>query len=69
VQNALLQTVTQGAPCASFQFQREWGGGSNPIQLTAGDYQVTVSLGSGQTKTVSFTLGTCSFNQNVVVPF
>jgi hypothetical protein len=69
VNNAALQTVAQGAPCGSFQFQREWGGVSNPIQLTAGDYQVTVSLGSGQTKTVSFTLGTCSFNQNVVVPF
>lgn len=72
VKNAPLQTVTQAAPCASFQFQREWGGVTNPIQLTAGDYQVTVSArvnGRKASKTVSFTLGTCDFNQNIVVPF
>ena len=72
VKNAALQTVTQTAPCASFQFQREWGGASNPIQLTAGDYQVTVSAHVGGKKvsqTVSFTLGTCDFDQNIVVPF
>ncbi len=72
VNNATLQTVTQTAPCASFKFHREWGGVSNPIQLTAGDYQVTVNAtvnGKKASKTVSFTLGTCSFNQNVVVAF
>jgi hypothetical protein len=72
VNNAALQTVTQPAPCASFQFQREWGGVSNPIQLTAGDYQITVDAtvdGKKASKTVSFTLGTCDFNQNIVVPF
>ncbi len=70
--NAQLQTVTQAAPCGSFQFQREWGGVTNPIQLTAGDYQITVSATVGKkrmSKTVSFTLGTCDFNQNIVVPF
>jgi hypothetical protein len=70
--NAPLQTVTQTAPCASFQFQREWGGVTNPIQLTAGDYQVTVTAtvnGKKQSQTVSFTLGTCDFNQNIVVAF
>ncbi len=72
VNNALLQTVTQSPPCASFQFQREWGGVTNPIQLTAGDYQITVTAtvnGKKVSKTVSFTLGTCSFNQNIVVAF
>jgi hypothetical protein len=72
VKNAALQTVTQTAPCASFQFHREWGGVTNPIQLTAGDYQVTVNAvvnGKKVSKTVSFTLGTCSFDQNVVVAF
>jgi hypothetical protein len=72
VNNAQLQTVTQAAPCASFQFQREWGGVTNPIQLTAGDYQITVSVTVGKKKestTVSFTLGTCSFDQNIVVAF
>jgi photosystem II stability/assembly factor-like uncharacterized protein len=60
------------APCASFKFHYEWGGVTNPIQLTAGDYQLTASAivgGKKVTKTVSFTLGTCSFNQNVVVAF
>ncbi len=72
VNNAPLETVTQGAPCASFEFQREWGGLSNPIQLTAGDYQLTVTVtvnGKKESKTVSFTLGTCSFDQNIVVGF
>jgi hypothetical protein len=64
--------VTQTAPCASFQFQREWGGVTNPIQLTAGDYQITVDATVNNkrvSKTVSFTLDTCSFNQNIVVAF
>jgi hypothetical protein len=72
VNNATLQTVSQTAPCASFQFQREWGGVSNPIQLTAGDYQITVSAtvgGKKKSQTISFNLGTCSFNQNIVVAF
>jgi hypothetical protein len=72
VSNAPLQTVTQTAPCASFQFQREWGGVTNPIQLTAGDYQITVTATVNNkkvSKTVSFTLDTCSFNQNIVVAF
>jgi hypothetical protein len=72
VNNAKLQTVSQAAPCASFQFQREWGGVTNPIQLTAGDYQITVSAtvnGKKKSQTISFTLGTCSFNQNIVVAF
>ena len=72
VNDAPLQTVTQTAPCASFQFQREWGGVTNPIQLTAGDYQITVDAtvdNKRVSQTVSFTLGTCSFNQNIVVAF
>jgi hypothetical protein len=69
----LQPPVTQSPPCASFSYHREWGGASSPIQLTAGDYQVTVSATSSATgkkvsKTVSFTLDTCSFNPNVVVP-
>lgn len=72
VKNAPLQTVTQTAPCASFQFQREWGGVTNPIQLTAGDYQITVNArvnGKKVSQTISFTLGTCDFDQNIVVAF
>jgi hypothetical protein len=71
--NVPLQAVNQAAPCASFNYHREWGGASNPIQLTAGDYQITVNAtvpgGKKATKTVSFTLNTCSFNQNIVVDF
>jgi hypothetical protein len=73
--NVPLQTpVTQPTPCASFNYHREWGGASNPIQLTAGDYQITVtatspSTGKKTSKTVSLTLDTCSFNQNIVVLF
>ncbi|HEX6795050.1 MAG TPA: choice-of-anchor D domain-containing protein [Casimicrobiaceae bacterium] len=73
VSNVKLQpSVQQAAPCASFQYHREWGGASNPVQLTAGDYQITVTAtppGSKRstTKTVSFSLDTCSFNQNITV--
>jgi hypothetical protein len=45
---------------------------TNPIQLTAGDYQITVDATVNNkrvSKTVSFTLDTCSFNQNIVVAF
>jgi hypothetical protein len=70
--NLPLQTVTQAAPCASFLYHREYGGLSNPVQLTTGDYQATVSVTIGKKKksqTVSFHLDTCTFNQNVVVSF
>jgi hypothetical protein len=68
----LQPPVTQAAPCASFQYHREWGGASNPVQLTAGDYQITVNATIGKkkaSKTVSFSLDTCTFNQNIVVDF
>jgi hypothetical protein len=68
----LQPAVIQAAPCASFQYHREWGGVSNPQQLTAGDYQVTVTAtvnGKKAKNTVSFTLNTCSFNQSIVVNF
>jgi len=68
----LQPPVAQTAPCASFLFHREWGGVTNPIQLTAGDYQITVTATVNNkkvSKTVSFTLETCSFNQNIVVAF
>jgi hypothetical protein len=69
---ALQPAVTQSPPCSSFRYHREWGGASNPVQLTAGDYQVTVTATSPSTrkkvtKTVSFTLGTCGFNPNIVI--
>ena len=67
-----LQTVTQAAPCASFQFHREYGGVSNPIQLAPGNYQVIVTIAKGSShvsKTVTFSVTTCGFDQNIVVAF
>src|SRR5207247_1067976 len=43
LQNAALVTVVPGLPCEPFQYHREYGTVSNPIQLLAGSYQVTVS--------------------------
>ncbi|MBI3448039.1 MAG: M36 family metallopeptidase [Acidobacteria bacterium] len=70
--NAALQTVVPGAPCAPFQFHREYGTVSNPIQLLPGSYQVTVSAnvnGKKVSKTVGFSVDTCGFNQNIIVDF
>jgi hypothetical protein len=57
----------------SFKYHAEWGAfGDEVPQLTTGDYQVTVSAivnGKKHTQTVSFSLSTCSFNQNIVVAF
>jgi hypothetical protein len=72
VHNAPLQTVTPTLPCTPFQFHREYGTVSNPIQLLTGSYQVTVQAtvnGHKRTQTAAFGLGTCDFNPNVVVNF
>ena len=70
--NVLLQTVTPAAPCAPFQYHREYGTVSNPIQLLPGSYQVTVSAivdGKRKSKTVGFDVGTCDFNPTIVINF
>lgn len=67
-----LQTVTPAAPCPSFQFHREYGTVSNPIQLTPGSYEVTVSAivnGKRESKTVGFNVDTCDFNPTVIVDY
>jgi photosystem II stability/assembly factor-like uncharacterized protein len=72
VHNAPLQTVTPTLPCTPFQFHREYGTVSNPIQLLTGSYQVTVQAtvnGHKRTQSAAFELGTCDFNPNVVVNF
>ena len=71
-QDAPLQSVTPAAPCASFQFHREYGTVSNPIQLLPGSYLVTVNTkiaGKMQSKTVAFDVGTCGFDATIVVDF
>jgi hypothetical protein len=72
IQNATLQTVTPGGVCTSFQFHREYGTVSNPIQLLPGSYLVTVSAtvnGKKQSKSVGFDVTTCDFNPTVYVDF
>jgi len=70
--NLGLQPVVPGAPCAPFQYHREYGTVSNPIQLLPGSYQVTVTAivsGKRTKKSVGFEVGTCGFNPNIVVNF
>ena len=67
-----LQTVTPGPPCTSFQYHREYGTVSNPIQLAPGSYQLTVTAivnGKRQTMTVGFDTNSCTFNATIVVSF
>jgi hypothetical protein len=70
--NLDLQTVTQDPPCATFQFHREYGTVSNPIQLLPGDYTITATAiinGKRKSKTVGFNVDTCGFNQNIEIRF
>ncbi len=73
VLNAPLQSFTPSiAACGPFQFHREWGTVSNPIQLRTGSYRLTVTIvlnGKTVSKTVSFDTSTCTFNPNIVVNF
>jgi hypothetical protein len=67
-----LITVIPAPPCEAFQYHREYGTVSNPIQLLPGSFQVTVQAiinGKRQHKTVGFNLDTCDFNPTVVVDF
>ena len=71
-QQAPLVTVVPGAPCGPFQYHQEYGTVSNPVQLLAGDYQVTVSAtinGKRKSLSASFSLNTCDFNPTVVINF
>ena len=70
--NLALQTVSPASPCPGFQFHREYGTVSNPIQLLPGSYNVTVTVvinGHRLKKTVGFDLNTCGFNPTIVVNF
>lgn len=70
--NLTLQTITPAAPCAGFQYHREYGTVSNPIQLLPGSYNVTVTAivnGHRTKRTVGFDVTTCGFNPTIVVNF
>jgi hypothetical protein len=70
--NLPLTTVVPAFPCPPFQYHREYGTVSNPIQLVPGSYQVTATAvinGKRKTLVVGFDLQTCDFNPTVVVDF
>ena len=72
VMDVLLTTVTPAPPCEAFQYHREYGTVSNPVQLLPGSYQITVQAlinGKRKSKSVGFDLSTCDFNPSVVVDF
>ena len=72
MQDAPLTTVVPDAPCPPFQYHREYGTVSNPIQLLAGSYQVTVSAivnGKRKHQTVGFDVSTCDFNPTIVINY
>jgi hypothetical protein len=68
--NLALQTVTPAAPCTQFQYHREYGTVSNPIQLLPGSYQVTATAivnGKRKSQTVGFSVDTCGFNPTIII--
>jgi hypothetical protein len=70
--NLPLVTVNPTSPCTPFQYHREYGTVSNPVQLLPGSYNLTVQAvvnGKNQKKTVGFDVGTCGFNPNIEVNF
>lgn len=70
--NLDLQTITQVSPCSSFQFHREYGTISNPVQLLPGSYQATAMITIGKKKTkksVAFDVNTCDFNPTIIIDF
>jgi hypothetical protein len=72
VQNVPLSTVVPAFPCGQFQYHREYGTVSNPVQLAPGSYRLTVqAIVSGHVRslTVGFDVTTCDFNPNIVVGF
>jgi len=71
-QNLDLVTVTPMPPCEPFQYHREYGTVSNPVQLLPGSYVVTASAiihGKRKSLTVGFDVSTCDFNPTIVINF
>lgn len=67
-----LVNVIPTSPCAPFQYHREYGTVSNPIQLLPGSYRVTATAvinGKRKSLTVGFDVSTCDFNPTIVVNF
>jgi HYDIN/CFA65/VesB family protein len=72
LKDVALVTVAADPPCDGFQYHREYGTQTNPIQLLPGSYQVTAMVldgGRHLMKTVGFDVHTCDFNPRVVIDF
>jgi hypothetical protein len=70
--NLALHVVMPAPPCGAFQYHREYGTVSNPIQLLPGSYQITATAivgGKRVRKSVGFDVTTCGFNPTIVVNF
>ncbi len=70
--NLALVTVIPTAPCTPFQYHKEYGTVSNPIQLLPGSYQVTAVIrlnGHRVKKSVGFDVNTCGFNPTITINF
>ncbi len=67
-----LETIPNSGLCEPFQYHREYGTVSNPIQLLPGSYQVKATAiidGKRTRKTVGFSVDTTDFNQTIVIDF
>jgi hypothetical protein len=67
-----LVSVDPTDPCFSFQYHKEYGTVSNPIQLLPGNYQVTATVRIGSRtlrRTVGFSVTTCDFNPTIIINF
>ena len=69
--NLPLQMVVPAAPCVPFQYHREYGTVTNPVQLLPGSYEVTVQvrLDKVRKRTVGFDVNSCGFNPTIIVDF
>ena len=72
--NLPLTNVNPAPPCGSFQYHREYGTVSNPVQLSTGSYQVTAQIrhpltGKITKKSVGFNVDSCDFNPTVIIDF
>jgi hypothetical protein len=72
--NLPLTNVIPTGPCGAFQYHREYGTVSNPIQLSTGSYQVTAQVrhpdtGRMMKKSVGFNVDSCDFNPTIIIDF
>ncbi|MBL8859758.1 MAG: S8 family serine peptidase [Planctomycetes bacterium] len=68
--NLPLVNVPATPPCPAFEFHREWGGISNPIQLVPGNYLIEARAtinGQQQLHKLEFTVGVCDFLPDLVI--